>query len=219
VETQIVDALRSHRPDMTRQQAHERALELMYLVRIDEKHLQSYPHELSGGMRQRVVIAIAICLNPALVIMDEPTTALDVVTQRSILDEIKKIQAEVGFAILFVSHDFSLVAELSSQCAIMYAGRLVEVTPSRTLNLKEKHHPYTEGLLKAIPQLTTDDAVIQGIPGHPPDLVNLPAGCAFHPRCPYATEQCRTIRPTAAQSDGKLVACHLFSAKEAVSHV
>lgn len=219
VETQIVDALRSHRKEMSKREAIERALELMDLVRIDKKHLKSYPHELSGGMRQRVVIAIAIALNPSLVIMDEPTTALDVVVQRSILDEIKKIQEQVGFAILFVSHDFSLVAELASRVAIMYAGRLVEVTPSEKLHLEEEHHPYAEGLLRAIPELTADDVTIQGIPGYPPDLANLPKGCAFHPRCPKAHDTCLTTHPVAVEVDGKQIECHLFSKKEAAAHV
>ncbi|GMA55998.1 peptide ABC transporter ATP-binding protein [Alicyclobacillus sacchari] len=219
VETQILDALLSHRKDMTKEQARTRARELMELVRIDPKHLKSYPHELSGGMRQRVVIAIAIALNPALVIMDEPTTALDVVVQRSILDEIRKIQQEVGFAILFVSHDFSLVAELASRVAIMYAGRIIEVTPSDLLHLQEKHHPYTEGLLKAIPELTAEDVTIQGIGGYPPDLQDLPSGCAFHPRCPYATDICRRVRPEKLAVGDKLIECHLFNEKELVSHV
>ncbi|WP_067621814.1 ABC transporter ATP-binding protein [Alicyclobacillus acidiphilus] len=219
VETQIVDALQAHRKGMSYREAVARAEELMDLVRIDRKHLKSYPHELSGGMRQRVVIAIAIALEPSLVIMDEPTTALDVVVQRSILDEIKKIQEQVGFAIMFVSHDFSLVAELASRVAIMYAGRLIEITPSELLHLGEKHHPYTEGLLRAIPELTADEVTIQGIPGYPPDLQDLPSGCAFHPRCPYATDICRQVRPQKLKVEEKLIECHLFSEKEAVEHV
>ena len=219
VETQIVDTILAHRPDLSRQAARERAKELLDLVRIDQKHLQSYPHELSGGMRQRVVIAIAIALNPALVIMDEPTTALDVVVQRSILDEIRRIQEQVGFAILFVSHDFSLVAELASRVAIMYAGRIVELTPSHLLNLSERHHPYTEGLLKAIPQLTADEVTIQGIGGYPPDLQDLPPGCAFHPRCPYAIDVCRRVRPAQVRAGEKVLECHLFHEAEVKAHV
>lgn len=218
VETQIVDTLRAHRRAMSKREAIERGKELMDLVRIDRKHLKSYPHELSGGMRQRVVIAIAIALNPSLVIMDEPTTALDVVVQRTILDEMQKIQEEVGFAILFVSHDFSLVAELADRVAIMYAGRLVEIAPSRLLNLKGQHHPYAEGLLRAIPELTAETVTIEGIPGHPPDMVNLPGGCAFHPRCPMVMDICKTVRPQATEVGGKLVECHLFNSEEVVQH-
>ncbi|WDL97908.1 ABC transporter ATP-binding protein [Alicyclobacillus sp. ALC3] len=218
VENQIVDTLLAHKPGMSKRAALERSEELMDLVRIDRKYLKSYPHELSGGMRQRVVIAIAIALNPALVIMDEPTTALDVVVQRTILDEIQRIQDQAGFAILFVSHDFSLVAELADRVAIMYAGRLVEVAPSRLLNLGDVHHPYTEGLLRAIPELTGDHVTIQGIKGHPPDLVNLPSGCAFHPRCPSAVDVCRVARPVATHVGDKLIECHLFRREEAVEH-
>lgn len=218
VETQIADTLRAHRPGISKREASERCRELMELVRIDQKHLKSYPHELSGGMRQRVVIAIAIALNPALVIMDEPTTALDVVVQRTILDEIQRIQDQAGFAILFVSHDFSLVAELADRVAIMYAGRLVEVAPSHLLNLRDRHHPYTEGLLQAIPELTGDHVTIQGIQGHPPDLVNLPSGCAFHPRCPSAVDVCRLARPAVTNVGDKLIECHLFGREEAVEN-
>lgn len=210
VEQQITDVFAYHRPNMTKQEVHEKAVELMKLVSIDPKYLKSYPHELSGGMRQRVVIAIAIALEPDLVIMDEPTTALDVVVQKSILDKIRELQRQKGFAVLFISHDFSLVAELAERVAIMYAGRLVEITPARQLNLSEHHHPYTEGLLRAIPKLTSETVTIEGIPGNPPDLINLPTGCAYHPRCKYVMESCRTIHPVERDVEGRLIACHLY---------
>ncbi len=219
VQTQIVDTLTSHRPEMSKAEAIKRAGELLDVVRIDRKHLNSYPHELSGGMRQRVVIAIAIALSPGFVIMDEPTTALDVVVQRSILDQIREIQQVEKFAVLFISHDFSLVAELASQVAIMYAGRIVELTKSGTLRLGERHHPYTEGLLRAIPHLTADEVVIEGIPGTPPNLVNLPSGCAFYPRCPLATDECRKARPNLYQTDNAIIECHLFKGDREVQHV
>ena len=219
VETQIVDTILSHRTDMTRAQAVQRARELMEVVRIDPKHLQSYPHELSGGMRQRVVIAIVIALNPNFVIMDEPTTALDVVVQRSILDQIREIQRKAKFAILFISHDFSLVAELASKVAIMYAGRIVELTDSSTLQLGERHHPYTEGLLRAIPHLTADEVIIEGIPGDPPNLVKLPSGCAFHPRCPRVMEECAVLRPALQRTERGQVECHRFTTEQEVPHV
>ncbi len=214
VETQIIDTLRSHRRDMSVAEARRRAGELLDLVRIERKRLRSYPHELSGGMRQRVVMAIAVALEPDLVIMDEPTTALDVVVQRSILDEIQAIQREKHFSVLFISHDFSLVAELAQRVAIMYAGRIVEISRGDTLSLEHRHHPYTEGLLRAIPELTADDVVIEGIPGHPPDLVNLPQGCAFHPRCPVAMDICRTVRPEPIALGDTMVECHLFTKQE-----
>lgn len=211
VETQIVDTLRSHRRDMSRAEARERAKQLLRLVRIDEKHLNSYPHELSGGMRQRVVIAIAISLEPPLVIMDEPTTALDVVVQRSILNQIQELQKARGFSILFISHDFSLVAEFAQRVAIMYAGRIVENTEAKALHLGALHHPYTEGLMRAIPRLAKDEIQIEGIPGHPPNLLQLPAGCAYHPRCPFATEACHITRPSLAHLEHASIECHLYS--------
>ena len=215
VEQQIADVFEAHRPQMSKQEIHDKAVSLMELVSIHPKHLRSYPHELSGGMRQRVVIAIAIALEPDLVIMDEPTTALDVVVQKSILDKIRQLQKAKGFAVLFISHDFSLVAELAEKVAIMYAGRLVEVTDSKELNLETRHHPYTHGLLRAIPELTADSVTIEGIPGNPPDLIHLPSGCAYHPRCKYAMESCKTIAPVQNDVEGRQIACHLY-AEEAV---
>lgn len=219
VERQIIDTLTSHRKDITPAQARARAEELLDLVRIDRKYLKNYPHQLSGGMRQRVVIAIAIALEPAFVIMDEPTTALDVVVQRSILDQIQEIQRHIHFAVLFISHDFSLVAELAQRVAIMYAGRFVEVTPSHLLREAGNHHPYTEGLLRAIPRLTADEVTIEGIPGNPPDLVTLPTGCAFHPRCPVAVEECKLVRPPIYETDNGLIECHRFAGEKVVQHV
>lgn len=210
VETQMIDTLRSHRKGMSRSEARRRSRELLDVVSIDSKYLKAFPHELSGGMRQRVVIAIAIALEPDLVIMDEPTTALDVVVQRSILDKIKDLQRERKFAILFISHDFSLVSELSSRVAIMYAGRLIETANSETLDSEESHHPYTQGLMRAVPKLTADDVVIEGIPGNPPNLVNLPGGCAYHPRCPFAYEDCMRLRPELHEVGDSLVECHLY---------
>ena len=210
VEDQILDVFRSHDKSMSKKDAQKRAMELMDIVSIDKKHLKSYPHELSGGMRQRVVIAIAIALDPKLVIMDEPTTALDVVVQRSILDKIKEIQKIKKYAILFISHDFSLVSELASKVAIMYAGRFIEVTDSRSLNQSERHHPYTQGLLRAIPHLTSDDVTIEGIPGNPPNLVDLPSGCAYHPRCPLAFDLCKKVRPDLRYVEGREIECHLY---------
>ncbi|WP_010283110.1 ABC transporter ATP-binding protein [Bacillus timonensis] len=211
IEEQFLDVFLSHNKNMSKKEARVKAAELMKIVSIDPAHLKSYPHELSGGMRQRVVIAIAIALDPKLVIMDEPTTALDVVVQRSILDKIKEIQKVKKFAILFISHDFSLVSELASRVAIMYAGRFVEITDSQSLSQSEqKHHPYTEGLMKAIPHLTADDVTIEGIPGNPPDLVELPSGCAYHPRCPYVHDRCMTERPAISKVVNREIECHLY---------
>jgi peptide/nickel transport system ATP-binding protein len=211
VEEQIMDVFRSHRPEMSKMEARKRAKELLELVRIDSRHLRSYPHELSGGMKQRIVIAIAIALEPSLVIMDEPTTALDVVVQRSILDQIREIQREKHFAILFISHDFSLVSELASRVAVMYAGRIVELTESSSLNFPDGHHPYTQGLIRAIPKLTGEEVTIDGIPGNPPDLINLPQGCSFYPRCPFTVSKCKTEHPERHVVNKSEIECHLFA--------
>ncbi len=215
VETQIIDTLLSHRPQLSKSEARDKAYELVDLVRIDRSRITSYPHELSGGMRQRIVIAIAIALEPSLVIMDEPTTALDVVVQRSILDQIKEIQQRAQFSVLFISHDFSLVSQLASRIAIMYAGRVVEVTKARSLMDPEvAHHPYTEGLWRAIPKITGKSVALEGIPGTPPNLLRLPSGCAFHPRCRYAFEPCRTMRPLLQVVEGSEISCHRFVPEE-----
>ncbi len=213
IEQQMVDTLRSHRSQLSPAQARQRAAELLQLVHIRPDRMRSFPHELSGGMRQRVVIAIAIALNPALVVMDEPTTALDVVVQRSILDEIQALQRIVGFSILFISHDFSLVAELCSRVAVMYAGRVVELATTQGLFSSSAHHPYTEGLRKAVPRVTAADVSIEGIPGTPPDPARLPAGCAFHPRCAYKMAECTTTRPSLRTVENATIACHLFADK------
>lgn len=219
IESQIVDTLLAHRPDMTKTQARERAVELFQLVQIDPKRLRSYPHELSGGMRQRVVIAIAVALEPKFIILDEPTTALDVVVQRSILEKIMELREQVGFSILFISHDFNLVADISDRIGVMYAGRLVEVSESARNWHKNTHHPYTQGLIRAIPKLTVDDEEIEGIPGSPPNPSHLPSGCAFHPRCPHVKPVCISERPHLMQFDEGRIECHLtLEEMERVAH-
>lgn len=209
VEQQLLDVFKSHRSDLSRADIEKRIHKLFDMVRIDRKYLKRYPHELSGGMKQRIVIAIAISLEPSLVIMDEPTTALDVVVQRSILDQIREIQKEQQFAIVFISHDFSLVAELASRVAVMYAGRIVEMADAATLKQMENHHPYTQGLMRAIPKLTAKEVTVEGIPGHPPDLLDLPAGCAYHPRCPLAADICKSAQPHLRDVNGIAVECHM----------
>lgn len=212
VEQQIIDTLRFHNPSISKRSALEKARELFQLVRIDPSRLKSYPHELSGGMRQRVIIAIAIALNPKFVIMDEPTTALDVVVQKSILDQIMELKEQLGFSILFISHDFSLVSEIADRVAVMYSGRLVEVADSNTLSTPDGHHPYTEGLIHAIPRLTDKKTKLRGIPGTPPALDKIPSGCSFHPRCKYAEEVCFLQAPPIVQTEKSFVECH-FHAK------
>jgi peptide/nickel transport system ATP-binding protein len=211
---QMMDVLKVHRPLMGPDSRKQRALDLLKLVGIAPDRITSYPHELSGGMRQRAVIAIALALSPELIIMDEPTTALDVVVQREILMEIIKLREQFDFSVIFITHDLSLLLELADKVAIMYAGKLVETASRRDL-YQHPRHPYSYGLLKSFPTIYGPRRVMTGIPGSPPDLRNVPSGCAFHPRCPLAFDACTsvvpTLQPSASESPQQLVACHLYT--------
>lgn len=156
--------------------------------------IRSYPHELSGGMRQRVLIALSLLLDPQLLILDEPTTALDILTQRNIMDVLNTLRKELSFSLIFISHDLSLAAELADRVATMYAGKIVEMASVYTI-FKNPHHPYTIGLINAVPTLKGTKESLTSIPGQPPDLIELPTGCKFHPRCPLANDQCRETEP------------------------
>jgi peptide/nickel transport system ATP-binding protein len=197
IRAQLTDALRAHRPDMDAARRRARAAELLAMVGITADRLRSYPHQLSGGMRQRVMIAMALALEPQIVIMDEPTTALDVVTQREILEELGALRDRLGFAILFITHDLSLLIEIADSIAVMYAGRLVERADAATL-FRSPRHPYTLGLLSSFPGLHGPRRHMTGIPGSPPDLRRLPEGCVFNPRCAYVMDRCRTQSPPLA---------------------
>ncbi len=194
VGSQLTDVLKAHRPDLGRRQRRERAAELLGLVGITADRLGSYPHELSGGMRQRVMIAMALALEPDLLIMDEPTTALDVVTQREILEELVGLRDRLDFAVLFITHDLSLLIELADTIAVMYAGRVVEYAPAAAL-FRSPRHPYTAGLLNSFPSLHGERVAMTGIAGSPPDLRHVPSGCPFHPRCPHRMEICEQEAP------------------------
>jgi peptide/nickel transport system ATP-binding protein len=213
---QITDVLRAHRPAMNRSERAARAVELLRMVGIAPDRLHSYPHELSGGMRQRAIIAIALALAPDLIIMDEPTTALDVVVQREILMEIVALRKEFAFSVIFITHDLSLLLELADTVAIMYAGRVVELATRDELK-NHPRHPYSFGMLNAFPSIHGERKRMTGIPGSPPDLRNAPVGCAFQPRCPLAMPVCRSelplLRPAMVPGDSQLVACHLYDAR------
>jgi peptide/nickel transport system ATP-binding protein len=192
-----------------------RAADLLDMVGIDRSRVNAYPHELSGGMRQRVIIAMALALRPELIIMDEPTTALDVVVQREILQEIQQLQDKLNFAVLFITHDLSLLVEFSNRIAIMYAGEIVEMAPSQEL-FRDPKHPYTAGLMRSFPPLTGEIKLLTGIPGSPPDLANPPTGCRFHPRCSHCTPYKTLVHPVLKElSPSHLVACHLYAEEEA----
>jgi peptide/nickel transport system ATP-binding protein len=194
VGAQLTDVLQAHRPDLDRTARRARAGELLEQVGIPADRLGSYPHELSGGMRQRVMIAMAIALDPQILIMDEPTTALDVVTQREIVEELMSLRERLGFSILFITHDLSLLIEIADTIAVMYAGRLVETAGADEL-YRAPRHPYTLGLLRSFPSLHGPRREMTGIAGSPPDLRQMPSGCVFHPRCPYVMDKCGTQKP------------------------
>jgi peptide/nickel transport system ATP-binding protein len=216
---QFVDMMRAHER-ISKRGALRRASELFDVVGIDPRRVRAYPHELSGGMRQRVVIAMALALNPELVIMDEPTTALDVVVQREILQQVRELQRELGFAVLFITHDLSLLLEFASRIAIMYAGEIVEEAPASAFRTNALH-PYTLGLMRSFPPLTGPMVHMTGIPGSPPDLASPPSGCRFNPRCSFCStddpvlyELQTTVRPRLHEAaPDHYVACHLVEAR------
>src|SRR2546421_4679823 len=206
---QFKDAIEAH-ADHSAAQIAERSVEVMKLVGIDPIHLKSYPHQLSGGMRQRAMIAMALLFTPDLVIMDEPTSALDVVAQRSLMVQIKDLQRQLGFAIIFVTHDMSLVSHFSDQLLVMYAGQVVEHGRTRTV-FDTPAHPYSRGLLDAFPSIRGPRVELTGIPGSPPDLGNPPAGCRFAPRCPVVMDECHTRAPELYQVGAVQARCLLHA--------
>jgi peptide/nickel transport system ATP-binding protein len=180
---------------------------LLQMVDLDETIARRYPHELSGGQKQRAFIAMALALEPKLLIADEPTTALDVITQVNIVNLLKRLRKELGISILLITHDLALLSEAAERLYIMYAGRVVEVGPAETV-LGKPSHPYTQGLLAATPTLRSKD--ITGIPGFMPDLAHLAEMCSFSPRCPFVMERCKTERPEMRGVKGEQVACWLY---------
>lgn len=207
IRDQFFDTMRAHR-SMRGQEVHDLANELLNLVALEpDRVLRSYPHELSGGMRQRVLIAMSLLLQPEVLILDEPTTALDILTQRAVIDVLRQLKEKLGFATIFISHDLSLAAELADRVATMYAGVIVEQGPVEDM-FYSPSHPYTGALLDAVPTVLGMEEKLVAIPGSPPDLRNLPPGCPFHPRCQFAIDRCRTEEvPVEAVSDRQQVAC------------
>jgi peptide/nickel transport system ATP-binding protein len=193
IAAQFADAMNAHGRH-SKAEIRDRSAEVLKLVGIDPIHLNSYPHQLSGGMRQRAMIAMALLFTPDLVIMDEPTSALDVVAQRSLMVQIKQLQRQLGFAVVFVTHDMSLVSHFSDQLLVMYAGQIIESGPTRVV-FDSPGHPYSKGLLDAFPSIRGPRVPLTGIPGSPPDLARLPEGCRFEPRCPVRLPECATTPP------------------------
>ena len=206
---QIAEAIELHE-DVTKAQAYEKAKEMLELVGIPGNRAGEYPHQFSGGMKQRVVIAIALACNPKLLIADEPTTALDVTIQAQVLDLMRELRNKYGTAMIMITHDLGIVAEVCDEVAVMYAGRIVE---KGTLDdvFNRTRHPYTEGLFNSLPNINDRKAKLQPIPGLMPDPTNLPVGCAFAPRCKYATEACKQAQPVARHiSDTHTVYCTAY---------
>ncbi len=210
---QFRDTLETH-GEMSAEEIRTRSAEVLGLVGIDSAHLASYPHQLSGGMRQRAMIAMALLFTPQLVIMDEPTSALDVVAQRSLMSKIKDLQRRLGFAVIFVTHDMSVVSRYSDRVMVMYAGQIAEAAATDAI-FERPLHPYTSGLMSAFPSVTGPRRELVGIPGAPPDLARLPHGCRFHPRCPKVMPECRSREPGLYGVDDAEVRCLLYGQRSA----
>jgi peptide/nickel transport system ATP-binding protein len=178
-----------------RKEVRKRSLELLQFVQLDaERVIDAYPHELSGGMRQRVLIALSLLLDPQVLILDEPTTALDILTQRTIIELLRELKENQHFTMIFISHDLAIAAELADRIATMYAGKVIELGSADDIFYRPRH-PYTLGLIRAVPKVTGGFEDLASIPGSPPDLIDLPSGCKFHPRCPLASDRCRSEEP------------------------
>jgi peptide/nickel transport system ATP-binding protein len=206
---QFKDTIRAHER-MSADGIRTRSAEVLHLVGIDAAHLESYPHQLSGGMRQRAMIAMALLFTPQLVIMDEPTSALDVVAQRSLMTQIKELQQQFGFAVIFVTHDMSVVAHYSDRVMVMYAGQVAELGETTSI-FERPLHPYSKGLLDAFPSVRGPRRPLIGIPGSPPDLGRPPTGCRFHPRCSEVMAQCIITEPELFDVDDTQVRCLLYA--------
>ena len=207
---QLIDAMKAHSSTMSKDEMRERAIHALESVELKPEVFKMYAHELSGGMKQRVCIAIGILLEPKVIIADEPTSALDVVTQRQVMETINRIQEQIGAAIILIGHDMGLMAQSMDKVAVMYAGRLVEVSTVKEM-FTDPRHPYSQALIRSLPKLDTK-GVFEGIPGLAPSLLRLPGGCAFHPRCSDVMDHCNSVRPeNQVLASGRRVTCHLYS--------
>jgi peptide/nickel transport system ATP-binding protein len=214
---QIWDTIKAH-GGMDKAAARQRALDLLRMVQLEpQRVIDAYPHELSGGMRQRVLIAMSLLLNPQVLILDEPTTALDVLTQRTVIEVLRRLKEELGFAMIFITHDLAVAAELADRVATMYAGRIIEIGPVNEI-FYHASHPYSLGLIRAVPTVTGAFTDLASIEGSPPDLIDPPSGCKFHPRCRYATQRSREEEPALTRIGANhFVACHNWQAVRADS--
>ncbi|MEM1515897.1 MAG: ABC transporter ATP-binding protein [Candidatus Bathyarchaeia archaeon] len=207
---QILEAIRLHEREISKEEAMERAAKLFQLVGIEPSRLNNYPHEFSGGMRQRAMIAMALASNPEVVIADEPATALDVIVAAQVLKLLRELKVKLGISIILITHDLSIIADTCDKTAIMYAGKIVEYGEVRDI-FKKPLHPYTQGLIRSFPNIKGQRTKLISIPGNPPDLLKPPLGCRFHPRCPYAIPLCNKKEPEFLEVEkSHIVACHLI---------
>lgn len=211
--SQIVETIRLHEPNVNKEEARERSRKLFDTVGIEPDRIDNYPHEFSGGMRQRAMIAMALACNPDVVITDEPGTALDVIVQAQVLKLLKDLKNKLNLAVIMITHDLSLIAETCEKTTIMYAGKVVETGDSVSI-FKTPLHPYTQGLISAFPSIIGEKRRMTSIPGFPPDLLDPPRGCRFHPRCKYAMDICKKEEPKLVNiKEEHYVACHLIEKK------
>jgi peptide/nickel transport system ATP-binding protein len=209
VSDHMVETIRTHRPEVSEQEARDQAAELIDRLGIRAERMDDYPHQLSGGMRQRVMIGLALALNVDLIIADEPTTSLDVIVEAQFLDQLRDLQRHFHLTIVLITHNIGVVAELADRVAVMYAGKLVELADVFPL-FDDPLHPYTEALLHSVPNISLTEDHLQVMSGSPPDLINPPPGCKFHPRCPQVMDRCRTDEPPFKEvRPGRWVACWL----------
>ncbi|MBO8160544.1 MAG: ABC transporter ATP-binding protein [Thermosipho sp. (in: Bacteria)] len=213
IEKLFFETLKTHEPDITEEEARERTAKVLEKVGIEPKRMSEYSFQFSGGMRQRVMIALALVLNPILVIADEPTTSLDVIVQAQIMKLLNELRKEYDMSMILITHDLGVVAEMADKICVMYAGHIVEEASSENLYYNPKH-PYTKLLLKSIPNTDINDLELKYIPGFPPDLSNPPVGCRFSPRCPFKKEICEVKEPPIVEVEGSKVKCWLYSGVE-----
>jgi len=207
---QLIETIQLHR-GISKNEAEERAIEMLNAVRVPPENLKAYPHELSGGMKQRIMIAMALLCQPDLLIADEPTTNLDVTTQAQVLDLIRALQRNFGTTVFLITHNLGIIAEMCDKVAIMYAGRIIEHADVKSI-FKNPKHPYSKGLLEAIPTIRERKDYLKSIQGNVPNLINPPSGCRFHPRCDYAMDICKKEKPQEIEIEpGHFVECHLYN--------